>query len=142
MYNSKLFTLILICKQYSIPNDIILHINSYIVNHYAQTIINYWYDYVMIHSINPCFIINKLKKYINYDQHNMPYYYYDLYDKNIGITFNICHKYINFNISSIDWWCNHLSYAFKGIRVCQYYNDVFDFNYQSICNFYDKLYNF
>lgn len=144
---NSLFPLLLVCNKFSIPSDISKIIYYELLNSYAQTIINHWYSHIVLHNTNLCILIQKLNLYIHYDTFGMPFYYYDLFDKKVGITFNICYKYIDLNISSIEWWINRLNYAFNALSLIRYQNnlinynfeDIFKYNYNAISNFYDLL---
>ena len=113
-----------------------------IINQSAQYIIDKWYSHIIIHNTNLIHITCNLPLNINYDNYGMSYYYYDLTSKNVGITFNICNKYLNTIISSQDWWFNHIKFAFNGISVINISSinhDIYTFNCNSIYNFYNKL---
>ncbi len=140
-FSYSLFPLLYICKKYSIPSDISFIIYNFIIHKSAQLIINSWFNYIMIHNINLCHIINTLPLYIHYDYFGMPFYYYNLYDKKVGIAFNICYKYINLNISDIEWWINRINYAFNALTFHHNTNNIdFIVNYNAVSNFYNKIY--
>ena len=139
--SNSLIPLLHVCKLYSIPSDISYIIYNMLINRSAQIIINSWYNFIMIHNINLVDIISRLQLYMAYDTYGMPFYYYNLYDKKIGITFNICCKYFDFMCSDIDWWTQRITYAFNGLSI---YNDInnvnFAYNFEAISNFHDILY--
>ena len=138
--SNKLIPLLQLCKYYYIPSDISKIIFNFLINRSAQIIINSWYNYVMIHNINLVHIISKLQLYMNYDIFGMQFYYYDLYDKRVGITFNICYKYIDLKICDIDWWLQRLSYAFNELYFFYDVNNRnFKYNSDAITNFYNFL---
>lgn len=133
-------SILLIGKQYNIPNDISYIIYNHFINLSAQIIINSWYNYIMIHNINLVHIISQLKLYMNYDSFGMPYFYYNLYDKKVGITFNICYKYIDFSICDVEWWIQRITYAFNALPIFNDTNNyVFKYNYDAIANFYNNI---
>lgn len=133
-------SIILIGKVYNIPTDISYIIYNHFINLSAQIIINSWYNYIMIHNINLVHIISQLKLYMNYDSFGMPYFYYNLYDKKVGITFNICYKYIDFSICDIEWWIHRITYAFNALPLFNDINNsVFKYNYDAIANFYNNI---
>ena len=139
-YNSFL-PILFVCKKYLIPSDISFIIYKFFINSYSKIICNAWYNHIMIHNINLCDIITRLPLYMHYDSFGMPYFYYDLYDKKIGYTFNICYKYLNLNICDFDWWERRINYAFNGVKIdVDIHNNVIIYNYHSIINFYYKLY--
>lgn len=139
---NSLLSVLIISKHFLLPPDISYTIYSIIINTAVKTIIDAWYNHIMIHNMNLCYIVTNLQKFIDYDPFGRPFYYYNLYDKNIGITFNICSKYIDLNISSFNWWITHINYAFNCLSFNINYNDpIFKYNYVSICNFYNKIYS-
>lgn len=141
-YIKLYFSIFNICKKFSLPNDILNIIFKFYINNSSQIIINSWYNYIMIHNINPSYIMSRLKLYISYDSLQQPFFYYDLYNKNVGITFNICSKYLSFNISDTLWWIDHIKYALNSLSFFYYdINNInFKYNYKAIFNFYNKLY--
>lgn len=138
--SNKLIPLLQLCQFYSIPSDISKIIFDFLINRSAQIIINSWYNYVMIHNINLVHIISNLQLHMNYDIYGMPFYYYNLYDKRVGITFNICYKYIDLKICDIDWWLHCLTYAFNELRFFDnIHNRNFKYNSDAIMKFYNLL---
>ncbi len=137
--SNSLFPILCVCKFYSIPSDISFIIFNFHINRSAQLIIDSWYNHVMIHNINLTYILSRLQLYIDYDPFGMPFYYYNLYDKKLGIAFNICHKYLNLNICDINWWINRVTYAFNGLTLHNHHDENFKFNYDAIAHFYKKL---
>ena len=134
--------LLLISKKFNIPSDISLTIYKLILNSSAQTIINHWYSHVLIHNINLTNLVQTIQLHINYDPFGMPFYYYNLEDRSIGIIFNICFKLLNLRLSSIDWWLQRMSYAFNSFYLYSPAdNTIISYNYQSISRFYNKLVN-
>ena len=131
--------LLLLSHKFHIPCDISVIIYNHLLNTYVKTIIRYWYSHIMIHNMNPCRIISNLSVLSgNYD--NILFNYFDLTDKKLGITFNICLKYIDFKISSFEWWMSQIDLAFNGTLL---FNDtdreVCKFNFSAINNFYNKF---
>lgn len=137
--SNSLFPLLCVCKFYSIPSDISFIIFNFHINRSAQLIIDSWYNHIMIHNINLSNILSRLQLYMGYDPFGMPFFYYNLYDKKVGITFNICYKYINLNICDIPWWMHRLTYAFNGLTLHNHDDFNFKFNYDAIAHFYNKL---
>lgn len=138
--SNSLLPLLCVCKFYSIPSDISFIIYKFLINRSAQCIIDSWYNHVMIHNTNLCLIVYRLDLYMQYDPFGMPFYYYDLYDKKVGITFNICYKYIDLSICDISWWMHHLTYAFNGLSLHESEDDNFIYNYDAVANLFNKLF--
>lgn len=138
IFTNSLKPCLLVCHKFFIPTDIFIIIYNYVINASAQIIINSWYNHITLHNINLCNLINRLHIYMFRDIDGSVLYYFDLYDPKIGTTFNICHKYINLNISDINWWMTRINYALNGLYFNYYnYNNTFKYNLQAIY----KLYN-
>jgi|TARA_B110000858_G_C17419197_1_gene300320 hypothetical protein len=102
-------------RKYNIPSDISYTIYNYIIHSSAQKIIDKWFSFILIHNTNLCTLINKLNYYQTSDYYGNNYFYYDLCDNNVFITFSICLKYIVPTISTKTWWLEKFSYGFNGL---------------------------
>ena len=141
IHSNSFIYILQICKIHYIPSDISHIIFKHFINISAQIIIDSWYNHILIHNINLVQIISHLSLYMTYDNFGMPYYYYNLYDKKIGITFNICYKYMDFKICDIDWWIQRVTYAFNSLNICvDVNNDNFIYNYNAVSNFSNSVY--
>ncbi len=140
IHTNFIIPFLFICKKYNIPSDISFYIHNIIINHYSKIISNYWYTHIMIHNINLSYLISNLTLYTAYDPFGHPFYYYDLYNRNVGVTFLICYKYLNLRISSLQWWKNRIYYAFNALYILNdNLNSNFNFNCNAITLFYSKL---
>jgi len=92
-----------------IPNDISIFIYKLFINKSATIIQKKWFDYVIIHNTNLCYIINQLKVIrVSNTDFTIVNYYYNLNDISVLHSFKICLKYFKLNISDRSWWLNKL----------------------------------
>jgi hypothetical protein len=140
IFPNYFFPIISISNKFNLPYDISIIIYKFFLNNSANIIIKNWFSYVYIHNIHLCDIINRLTVNCEYDIYGDPFFYYDLYDKNIGITFNICYKYLHINISYFTWWKNIVQYAFNGVAMIDEFNDTVNCNLNSINKFNRKFF--
>lgn len=144
MYYPRSFIYFLfVMKNLSIPPDISKHIYNFIRHSSAQCIINNWYSHIMLHNINPCYIIQKLKLFTEYDPHNYIFVYCDLLDSSVGTIFNICTKYLDCRTTCFSFWLSYLQYVYNGVLVVTSTdNPVYILNLNSIHSFETKLLNY
>lgn len=140
IYPKFFFPIVSISNKFNLPYDISIIIYKFFLNSTANIIIKNWFSYIYIHNIHLCDIVNRLSIHCEYDIYGDPFFFYDLNDKNIGITFNICYKFLHMNISYFTWWKNILQYAFNGISMVQSFNHIVNFNCNSINKFNHKFF--
>lgn len=114
--NNYLFCIFYISKKYNLPHDITKHIYDFYINLCAESIINAWYRLVSVQSTNLCVLITKLPISYFYDNFGERIEYFDINDTNVYITFKICKKYINTNISCNLWWAHWLRCVFSSLE--------------------------
>lgn len=94
---------------YYIPIDISNFIYKLFINKSVSIIQNKWFDYVIIHNTNLCYIINQLKVLrVSNANFTIVNYYFNLNNINVLHSFKICLKYFKINISDRSWWLNKL----------------------------------
>lgn len=105
--------------KFNIDHDIRNLIYKIIINTAQEKIVKNWYNFISIHNTNLAYLISKL----TVKRHNLsllPYQeisYYDLTDKNVQISFNICYKYFSKKICDKTWWLEKLRYGICGLWV-------------------------
>jgi len=141
MYFNYIISIINICSFYNIPIDISKFIYKLFINKSASIIQNKWFNYIIIHNTNLCYIINQLNIYricnFNFSILN---YYYNLNDINVLYSFKICIKYFKPNISDKVWWLNKLDILNQSLSYYSY-NTINNELYYKYKYIYFLLYN-
>lgn len=129
------YKVFILSKHFNLPYDINDKIFFYILNTSAQIIINSWYNHISIHNINLIYLINRLSLKTSYYD-NVIYHYYDLHDINVLRTFRICFKYIDYMISSLNWWMDIITYAYNGTFFSNDFDDIIFIQNRYIINLF------
>lgn len=129
----------LISKKFSLYFDIKLHIFYFILNHYSQIIINKWYNFIFIHSINLSkhIISIPIISHVSYNPFNV-INFYDCNSKYLLFVIKLCIKFFKFNISYNPLWLNFIKCVFNGIFLT---NLPYTHNYYYIKYYINILFN-
>lgn len=132
--------LLLIYYNFNLPTDCIRIIYDIIINHYANIIINAWYNRIKYKMSLFSNIITIPYKYSHYHQ----YIYYSPFDPFVAYNFYKASLAIT-KFDAIDVWFNYfntLNNYFKFVPIIDFNNKCVKYSFDALTNFKKRVFYF